>query len=240
MPGATPIVRTSSAPPPSMPSSPPAFSGNHPIRPPAQPSKQPVSVAHLSNAYPQPRHTQPANHHPHHHQHQSQPQVSPQAFGRTGPSETQRPSTSPGRSQTGPPGHLPPGAMPPVENNWTGHSISRGLQSPARTSSPPQSADLGYNQRPRTSRSPPPHHYQNHEAQGLSSSTGARVPTRSLSATANPVLPPQHNGVLKKKPASANATSPDWKFRQRETPSAGGEEEDVPLALWQQQQHRRR
>lgn len=120
---------------------------------------------------------------------------------------------------------LPPGAMAPLDQS--------GWQQPqgrANSTSPPSASG------PRRSRSPPPHEMM----------SGGRTPGRSLSATVLPSQTPPHVNGKVRKGHSAYAGMPSSARRPRtaedQDPQANGftEDEDVPLALWQQQQHRRR
>lgn len=107
---------------------------------------------------------------------------------------------------------LPPGAMPPVERDpvWS----SRG--------SPPPKGN------PRRSQSPPQKGY------GPDGSMTGRTPSRSLSAIASPVpAANQQNGRLRKG-NSAHAVPYTPRPRTADGTEGGGEEEDVPLAMWQQ------
>jgi hypothetical protein len=80
--------------------------------------------------------------------------------------------------------------------------------------------------------------------------SAARQPARSMSATVVPPVPAHALGGVRapgRKTLSANAVLPPGARRPRTAdgpmPRAGvaqgGEEEDVPLALWQQQTRRR-
>lgn len=75
---------------------------------------------------------------------------------------------------------------------------------------------------------------------------GGRTPGRSLSATVLPSQTPPHVNGKVRKGHSAYAGMPSSARRPQtaegQDPQANGftEDEDVPLALWQQQQHRRR
>ncbi|KAL6306178.1 hypothetical protein BKA93DRAFT_775313 [Sparassis latifolia] len=132
---------------------------------------------------------------------------------------------------------LPPGAMSPaaVEQTWlssTGSapSVARNHTSsspPPRATSPPS---LSAQSSPRRTRSPPAGNRYT-PAQEKQPYSGQRVPGRSLSASAVPPVPPmpQINGKVKKG-ASAHAV-----VQHRH----GSEDEDVPLAVWQQQQRRK-
>lgn len=173
-------------------------------------------------------------------------------YGSPGVPAPQRPA-SPGRSQAN--SHLPPGAMSPymVDQNWLNQApqVSRS-HSGSSPQQPIQSMpdNYGYPQ----ARSPPQqqHHFltqdPNHHVNNPNG--GAKLPGRSLSATA---APPSHlnqdqnhhshpNGghVLRKKSPSATAAPPaDWSRSQRQAAGmvgGAGEDEDVPLSIWQHQQ----
>ncbi|KIY52995.1 hypothetical protein FISHEDRAFT_69453 [Fistulina hepatica ATCC 64428] len=113
---------------------------------------------------------------------------------------------------------LPPGAMPPMESNWS--SYAAPVQSRPPNSSPS----------PSPSRSPP----QNRYAQD----TGR--PTRSLSASAAPVPVPAAipNGRIRKGTSAHAVPSGAGTHRLRTSEGRSGGEEDMPLAMWQQQQQR--
>ncbi|CAK5267586.1 unnamed protein product [Mycena citricolor] len=120
---------------------------------------------------------------------------------------------------------LPPGAMAPADHSsW---QASPRTQS----ASPPPAAQ-------RRSRSPPPPNMYN-AAGGQGG--GARLAGRSLSATAampSAAQPPPMNGKIRKG-QSAHAGVPA--NARRPQPANGapiGEEEDMPLAMWQRQQRR--
>ncbi|TBU30545.1 hypothetical protein BD311DRAFT_658768 [Dichomitus squalens] len=131
--------------------------------------------------------------------------------------------------------HLPPGAMPPVavEQTWISQGQSSiamshgGSSPPPRQASPPTSPSSP-GRRPR---SPPQtnRYAPQQEKQGYGQPVGYRSPGRSLSATAapSPAMAPVNGKV--KKVMSAHAVPP----RQ------ASEDEDIPLAMWQQQQRRK-
>lgn len=132
---------------------------------------------------------------------------------------------------------LPPGAMSPsaVEQLWsaTGGSTVTSVNR-VGTSPPPRSTSPSGNPTspPRRARSPPsPSRYTPAQEKQPNIPAG-RVPGRSLSATASPVQPlgTQVNGKLRKG-ISAHAVVQN--HRQHIS-----EEEDVPLALYQQQRRR--
>lgn len=88
-------------------------------------------------------------------------------------------------------------------------------------------------------------------ARPLDRPSGGKTPARSLSANAAPAPAPTHDGygghpphghhggqthhqgMLRKKPASAIA-APAGRYSAQRGPSEGNEEEDMPLAMWQQ------
>lgn len=116
---------------------------------------------------------------------------------------------------------LPPGAMPPMEN--------QGWMSQTNFSSPPRRAPSPNPQ----GHSPPTANKQlfrkqNISQEKLSDQNGSyRTPVRSLSVTATPG-PPQPNGA-------GHFVSPGgYPKRPRTADSLASEEEDVPLAVWQQ------
>ncbi|KAI0718092.1 hypothetical protein C8T65DRAFT_101166 [Cerioporus squamosus] len=128
---------------------------------------------------------------------------------------------------------LPPGAMPPVavEQGWVSPSsvpVNRSLSASPPRQSPPTSPSPTGSRRPR---SPPNNRYtpaQEKQPQ-LPGLGGGRSPGRSLSATAMPSQPMAAMNGKVKKVMSAHAVP----ARQ------SSEDEDVPLALWQQQQRRK-
>ncbi|TRM65330.1 hypothetical protein BD626DRAFT_546847 [Schizophyllum amplum] len=117
-------------------------------------------------------------------------------------------------------GGLPPGAMAP-------------MQRPTGSPSPPPSAQNPH----RSSRSPPP------MVQQPQFGNGHKGPGRSLSATAVPSPPPQGPNVLSKPRKGQSAHAVPAGHRSRTTSGSGQpngvQEEDLPLAMWQQQQRRR-
>lgn len=147
---------------------------------------------------------------------------------------------------------LPPGAMPPVssaEQLWLATQASTSgpiSQTPSASYQYSQGTDYSQNQPPsRSSRSPPSNSYHNSSGSldwGRTNDS-QKTPMRSLSA--NAVAPSnqqygnqyygqgnnQGAGGLKKKMASASAVAPD---RRQQV----SEDEDVPLAMWQQQRRR--
>jgi hypothetical protein len=168
-------------------------------------------------------------------------------------------STSGNQQRT--PHQLPPGAMPPAgvdQMSWLSSSSTTSAPKTDRPSSPPlPSATSGPPSafpRPRRSRSPPPHN-QNRKASSIHMpdlyneqmhSTSGNMPSRSRSATASPSQSAsQLNGKIKKT-ASAHAVPNGRKPRKSDTIATSptsltspiSEGEDMPLALWKQQQRR--
>jgi hypothetical protein len=131
---------------------------------------------------------------------------------------------------------LPPGAMPPVDNQLAWLASASSPSSPRPSSSPPTQPSSspptpGYPD-PRRSRSPPPANSQpSFPNRYTPPQEKGRVPSRSMSATVPP--PPPTNGKLRKG-GSANAAMPLTNGRPRTSDGSQGEEEDVPLAIWQQ------
>lgn len=140
---------------------------------------------------------------------------------------------------------IPPGAMAPVDQSAR-HQLSSSL--PRQHSSPIPLPGPG----PRRSRSPPPqvHNKQPIKTGRYSPSSSqenlvlggaSRIPGRSLSATAG--LPPPANGKLRKGSSVHTVVPPAGGRRPQSADgqqgqNGTGEEEDMPLAMWQQQ-HRR-
>lgn len=225
-----PMSRASSSPSSGNATSPPGFNGGYSNRPYMQQPKQ-SSPTSGSTMYSQPDGNQ--NYY----------------YGRSGSMELAGSlpprSTSPVRNSTP---ALPPGAMAPLSTNEQLWIASLPPSSPtSRTPSSPQSyspnQDSSRNAHPpRPARSPPPNNHSHSHKHDWSRSSewdgtgNGKIPTRSLSANA---IAPQvsssySTGGLKKKVASVNATTPD----RRPRTSEGGEEEDVPLAVWQQQRRK--
>ncbi|KAI0630737.1 hypothetical protein C8Q77DRAFT_1160272 [Trametes polyzona] len=210
--GGSPPVRTSSAPPPPMPNAPR--------------SPQPMNQYSVQLVQPQPR---PA----------TSPGSANNQYYEIGEPSSLTPQQYP-LLVTGAP-QLPPGAMPPVavEQTWIAGSNPPALSlshsstsPPPRSGSPPASPSSPNSRRPRS----PPSNNRYTPAQekqpysGVGAGGGARLPGRSLSATASPSQPMAPMNGKVKKVMSAHAVPP----RQ------SSEDEDVPLALWQQQQQRRK
>ncbi|OSD05277.1 hypothetical protein PYCCODRAFT_1221387 [Trametes coccinea BRFM310] len=216
-------IRTSSAPPLPM--------QNRPPPPPGSQNTQQYSVQLVQ---PQPR---PAN------------SSSPNQYYEMGePSASSSSTISPQQYPlvvTGAP-QLPPGAMPPiaVEQTWIAGpgtpaalALSQSATSPPpRSGSPPVSPGSPSGRRPRsppsTNRYAPAQEKQPYSAGAMGMGMGmggGRSPGRSLSATAVPSQPMAPMNGKVKKVMSAHAVPP----RQ------SSEDEDVPLAVWQQQQRRK-
>lgn len=158
------------------------------------------------------------------------------------------PNTAPGhldfQKPSSPNPNLPPGAMPPasVEQPWNATPRQRSpsapsLQLPQQNSLPPNQASPRGRSPSETGHSQRAPADQPRRSGGTSPPTqpGARLPTRSHSATA---VPPatfsQQNG--RRKVASAHAVAPQQQkdnLLRRQS-----EDEDVPLALWQQQRRK--
>ncbi|KAF7308609.1 Zds-C domain-containing protein [Mycena chlorophos] len=123
---------------------------------------------------------------------------------------------------------LPPGAMPPVDSaSW-----QPGQPPPSSRSPPPMNAQ-------RRSRSPPPPQHQQQPMPMYNpdgGSGGARLGGRSLSATAAMPSPPPMNGKIRKG-HSASVGVPQNARRPQN--AAVDQEEDMPLAMYQQRQQRR-
>ena len=146
--------------------------------------------------------------------------------------------------------NLPPGAMPPLSSNeqlWLAATSGPLAQNPSGTYQHSQGSEYSQNHPPsrnvRTSSSNNYHNSSNSLDWGRGNDS-QKTPMRSLSA--NAVVPPSNQqygnqyygqgnhqgaGGLKKKMASASAVSPD---RRQQV----SEDEDVPLAMWQQQRRR--
>ncbi|KAA1469116.1 hypothetical protein DENSPDRAFT_878673 [Dentipellis sp. KUC8613] len=156
------------------------------------------------------------------------------------------PMQNPVPHRTGSP-QLPPGAMPPIDPELPQYPspssptpVTRVSSNPPsqRTKSPP-----GAHASPRHSRSPPPQNRYAPSAERVPQpgvgAGGGKAPGRSRSATATPQPPPVSLNGKTRKTTSAHATVAAGTARRPRTsegPEGGGEEEDVPLAVWQQQQ----
>ncbi|KAH8997844.1 hypothetical protein EDB86DRAFT_2913602 [Lactarius hatsudake] len=141
----------------------------------------------------------------------------------------------PGGKQTAFPSSSTTDNGPPTEQTHAPRSVSPSRRS--RSPPPPLSSHLPS---PLASHSSPP----------TDPLRDARPPARSMSATATPPVPAHAFGgarVPGRKALSAHAVLPPGARRPRTSDGAvsragvapGGEEEDVPLALWQQQARRR-
>ncbi|KAG6857442.1 hypothetical protein H0H87_003509 [Tephrocybe sp. NHM501043] len=128
---------------------------------------------------------------------------------------------------------LPPGAMSPEQQMWHQQQSDPRKHSPSPPSSPVHSR----------SRSPP---IRSHGRRNANSSQEHlaldndnehhRMPGRSLSATAIPVqAQPMSNGKMRKVTSAHAALPGDGRDLNG---GANGEEEDIPLAMWQQQRRR--
>ncbi|KAK7466410.1 hypothetical protein VKT23_005132 [Stygiomarasmius scandens] len=116
---------------------------------------------------------------------------------------------------------LPPGAMAPADQSTWGGKPQRNSPPPGphrRSTSPPQQG--GYN---------------SSQNDYVVVGSDKRSPGRSLSATASP-SPPLANGKVRKG-TSAHAVAPKGRPRTPEGANGMGDE-DVPLAVWQQQRRR--
>ena len=147
--------------------------------------------------------------------------------------EIEPPQTSPQQYPlvaTGAP-QLPPGAMPPlnVEQSWmhSGAPVNSSPTSPPpRQGSPPTSPSSSGSRRPRSPQQS--NRYAPQQDKVFAGQGGGRSPGRSLSATATPSQPMAPMNGKVKKVMSAHAVP----ARQ------SSEDEDVPLAVWQQQRRK--
>ncbi|KAF8523607.1 hypothetical protein JB92DRAFT_1542222 [Gautieria morchelliformis] len=137
---------------------------------------------------------------------------------------------------------LPPGAMMPLEQSWfstssgqTVSSLSSPLDKHNSYSHTPHATPSGQQQpqaAPRRQRSPSPKNL-GHGKHPTVTPPGARLQGRSLSAAAVPAPHVLQNGKLRKKHTSAMAAP----VRRRSSDGGGAYgDEDLPLAVWQQQQ----
>ena len=138
---------------------------------------------------------------------------------------------------------LPPGAMPPADQSAWNNQTPSPLPPQQRLTPGPH----------RRSRSPPSQQHNHHPPQkqpmqihkissqeNLGERAGHRGPSRSMSATpySSPNLPPP-NGALRKGNSASVVPLYDKRPNTSEGQSgANGEEEDVPLAVWQQQRRK--
>ncbi|KAF7969292.1 hypothetical protein HWV62_27765 [Athelia sp. TMB] len=154
--------------------------------------------------------------------------------------------------------HLPPGAMPPANSDQMNWLASPPASSPSKARRPtsPPSPPPGAARR---SRSPPPHNHNRFAPSPIhqpdlymnqAPGTGPNIPpSRSRSATAGaPATQPSAmvNGKLRKNSSAQAVMVPNnsngRKPRRSDTTPANpsGEEEDLPLAMWQQQHQQNR
>lgn len=179
---------------------------------------------------------------------------------RSGPPQSADIYYSSNGNQPRTPNQLPPGAMPPSAADqmaWLSSPPPARATSPPKIERPPSppipSAASEYPTgppRPRRSRSPPAPN-QNRKISPMQMpdlyndpaySASGNLPSRSRSATVSPPLQsaPQLNGKIKKT-ASAHAVPNGRKPRKSDTfvtTSPINEGDDMPLALWKQQQRR--
>lgn len=145
--------------------------------------------------------------------------------------------------------HLPLGVMSPIPNSLPA-SPAATRDRPPSSSPPPTNLPLHADSPPQTvptnrSRSPPSQNHNRYSASspgpGPGRSQPSRGPMRSLSATASPGVPLSADGKPRKV-VSARAVAPSPNGRPRASigslPVSRGEEEDVPLAVYQQQRRR--
>jgi hypothetical protein len=144
--------------------------------------------------------------------------------------------------------HLLIGAMSPTPNSLSASPAAVPRNRRSSSTSPPPNGPLQADSSPQTvqahrSRSPPS---QNHNRYSPSSpvpgrSQPSRGPARSLSATASPGAPLPADGKARKA-VSAHAVAPSPNGIPRgslgSVAASRGEEEDVPLAFYQQQRRR--
>ncbi|KAF9005956.1 hypothetical protein BDQ17DRAFT_1239689 [Cyathus striatus] len=136
---------------------------------------------------------------------------------------------------------LPPGAMAPMDQSWMSQQVGQPVHHKPGSLGPGGQISPSA---PRPSRSPPngqshPMNLYINSSQESLSGTGNR-PGRSLSATAVASPNPTVNGNIRKG-KSAHAVTPGYGQRPRTSEghqTAPGEEEDVPLAVWQQQRRK--
>ncbi|KAJ8521711.1 hypothetical protein ONZ45_g1603 [Pleurotus djamor] len=146
---------------------------------------------------------------------------------------------------------LPQGAMPPAsvtngDQPWAQTNSGTRQRGHSSPSPPPMmaSSSSSSSAAQRRSRSPPPHnHSQPSLVGGMNSDSmsGGKLPGRSLSATAVPSPSPQlANGKPLRKGVSAHAVAPQPNNHRRPKSSEmnGAGDEDVPLAVWQQQRRK--
>jgi hypothetical protein len=169
-----------------------------------------------------------------------------------------------GNQQRPPQLQLPPGAMAPMtsEMSWHSSSIATPITKPLpRSSSPPlppstgpASPDvLGPSEAfpaARRSRSPPQHNQNRFAPSPIHMpdlyisptpviANNAPSRSRSATATAPPTQPPAlSNGKLRKNMSAQAVMANGRKPRRSDPTHPTGEEEDMPLAVWQQRQRR--
>ena len=134
---------------------------------------------------------------------------------------------------------LPPGAMPPADQSAWNNQPPSPLSTQQRPTPGPH----------RRSRSPPSQQHNHYPLQkqpiqlhkissqeNLGERAGHRGPSRSMSATAysSPGLPPPNGALRKGNSASAVPLYDQRPHTSEGRSGANGEEEDVPLAVWQQ------
>ena len=159
---------------------------------------------------------------------QPQPQVPAEQYYYQSHPENHHPQQRPG---------LPPGAMAPMDQSGWMPTPQQRNPSP----NPPLPGPHRRSQSP-PSRNPQLQYVQQmHKAtsqENLGDHPSYRSPVRSMSASAPP--PPQSNGVLRKGNSAHAAVPHDRRVYGVEHPpnSSNGEEEDVPLAVWQQQRRK--
>lgn len=127
---------------------------------------------------------------------------------------------------------LPPGAMPPGMVQSSSSPPQRRTSPPSssheRSRSPPQQNNVYQQQQGRQQQ-----YHNNVSQENLGMSGGHKSPGRSLSATATTSLAlPSTNGNMRKG-NSAHASLPQ-RPRTSEGNKGNGEEEDLPLSVWQQ------
>lgn len=141
--------------------------------------------------------------------------------------------------------HLPPGAMSPAPNLLPASPAAVPRIRQSLSSSPPPNGPLQADFPPQAvpthrSRSPPSQNYNRYSPSppGPGRSPPSRGSARSLSATVSSGVPLSPDGKARKTvSAHAVASSPNGRPRASigSVPMSRGEEEDVPLAVYQQQ-----
>ncbi|KAG9312804.1 hypothetical protein JVU11DRAFT_6220 [Chiua virens] len=134
---------------------------------------------------------------------------------------------------------LPPGAMSPSSNSLsTSPAASRSR--PPSSSPPPNGPIQADSPQPsHRSRSPPAQNHNRYSPPAPGRPQPSRGPTRSLSATVTSGVPLSADGKARKV-VSAHAVVPNGRPRASmgSVPASRSEEEDVPLAVYQQQRRR--